>query len=76
MGVHRGAQHTDVPEMDELTRRFIEMQKNVVVFLLICRSGASSDVVFWVSWTLDHMKNLQQCKACTHQSEAPQGQDF
>lgn len=44
-GGHRGAQHIDVPEMDELTTRcFIEMQKNVVVFLLVCRSGACSDV--------------------------------
>lgn len=76
-GGHRGAQHTDVPEMDELTTQcFIEMQKNFVVFLLVCRSGASSDVVFWISWTLGHMNNLQQCKACPHQSEAPQGQNF
>lgn len=70
-GGHRGAQHTDVPEMDELaTQCFIEMQKKCFVSLQKwCLFRC-----FRVSRTPGNMNNLQQCKTCPHQSEAPQGQ--
>lgn len=75
-GGHRGAQHTDMPEMDELaTQCFIEMQKNVVVFFVSLQKWCLFRC-FRVSRTLGNMNNLQQCKTCPHQSEAPQGQNF